>query len=403
MLTHIVIFVTVFSDTVVAKTRIGSFMVLGDWGYNPAPHLHGNVQPQCQGLIGNAMRQFDDNNPDMKFVINLGDSFYPDGIESPGEDRWNWNWREVYGEALTNKRWYSVYGNHDYEGKDACACGDPAQDGALCSQRHTGVQGGWFMPELYYFDTFFQDELGIEIIAMDTNFVDAEVVCHYARISRPWQCDSCRANLQARMSDSMNMLKDRLARTTAKNVLVFSHYPTDYFGGNPDFINDLRTNAVNVQYFGGHRHTTDNGPNQSHDLSPNQGWCVGGGGGWSCDSPFQGFLVGLIFDDGSIEMIPQYVDSRACCGGGVEPVPNPAIPVYPTRPAVYPEQPGDLPGPPDAPPPYETEPPHDRRLRSMCSANRGCVEAGLIHDNACCPTEGGVMLACCTWTSKQAS
>ena len=80
-------------------------------------------------------------------------------------------------------------------------------------------------------------------------------------------------------------------------MIVFSHYPTDYFvgggvygeHGSPGIMYQLRRQDVRITYFGAHVHITE-GP--KHTLGPhNVEWVVGGGGGWSCDGA-QGLVTG---------------------------------------------------------------------------------------------------------------
>merc|ERR1719150_2759759 len=153
--------------------RVGSFIVIGDWGYDTREHCNPSsgcgMSPQCQQNIANKMKEWVAENTDVKFVLNLGDSFYPAGVSNHTDSQWKTKWKDVYGSSITILRWYSVYGNHDYEGKDYCACGDPANDPSLCAQRLTSGMDGWYMPDLYYYDTTYLDQFGIEIVAMDTN------------------------------------------------------------------------------------------------------------------------------------------------------------------------------------------------------------------------------------------
>lgn len=59
--------------------RVSSFLVLGDWGWDPV--AHGNVRSRdCQQLIANKMDEAFEELGDVKFIINVGDSFYPLGF-----------------------------------------------------------------------------------------------------------------------------------------------------------------------------------------------------------------------------------------------------------------------------------------------------------------------------------
>merc|ERR1719150_958046 len=316
--------------------RVGSFIVIGDWGYDTREHCNPNsgcgMSPQCQQNIANKMKQWVDANPDVKFVINVGDNFYATGVSSPDAERWTQSWKNVYGDKITNLKWYSVYGNHDYEGADACACTDPAQDQSACAQLN-GMNGnyhenlnGWFMPNLYYHDTTMLEEFGIEIVGLDTNSV-AESACKYLGKCQSKGRGTCWNNLNARYRSSMDLFAQRMKETQADNVIVFNHYPPTYFtrDGRESFLQGLRTgpaNGADLYYFGGHVHFVkeqghDYGWPFSADVSPAKQWLVGGGGGWGCDGPQQGFVVGIINRDEngkfSIELESQLVNPASCC------------------------------------------------------------------------------------------
>merc|ERR1719150_2230679 len=316
--------------------RVGSFIVLGDWGYDTREHCNPNsgcgMSPQCQQNIANKMKQWVAENPDVKFVINVGDNFYATGVSSPDAERWQQSWKGVYGDTITNLKWYSVYGNHDYEGSDACACTDPATDASACAQLN-GFNGqyhsnlnGWYMPDLYYKDTSLLEEFGIEIVGLDTNSV-AESACKYLGRCQSKGRGACWNNLNARYRSSMDLFAQRMKETQADNVIVFNHYPSTYFNrdGRESFLQGLRTGPANggdLYFFGGHVHYVKEQGNDyswpfSADVSPAKQWLVGGGGGWGCDGPQQGFAVGIINKDEngkiSIEMSSELVDPASCC------------------------------------------------------------------------------------------
>lgn len=306
-----------FLFSLTAAERIGSFIVLGDWGYDERIHCNPSsgcgMSPKCQQNIADKMKQWVSQNPDVKFVLNLGDSFYPAGVSNLQDSRWTTSWKNVYGDQITNLRWYSIYGNHDYEGKDRCACGDPAHDPSLCAQRITSGMRGWYMPDLYYHEEV--ADLGLEIIGLDTNNV-AESACKYL----PSGCSAgaCWANLNARYRASMDMFAQRMKSTTADNVLILNHYHTNYFGGSKySFINALKQGAQNgaqLYHFGGHTHFVQE--NYGQNIAPAKQWLVGGGGGWGCDGSAQGFTVGIINRSNgktSIQLQAELVDHRACC------------------------------------------------------------------------------------------
>ena len=50
---------------------------------------------------------------DVSFIINLGDSFYPDGVDSVSDPLWSTSFEEIYSAASLNLPFYSILGNHD--------------------------------------------------------------------------------------------------------------------------------------------------------------------------------------------------------------------------------------------------------------------------------------------------
>lgn len=291
--------------------RKGSFIVVGDWGWD---HLvHGNVpKATCQEAIGARMAQMMDELGDVKFIINVGDSFYPDGLTSKSDPRWDIQWRERYPGVVRSVPWYSVYGNHDTH-----------HDPGWC---HSGV-GSQINGNLHDYGTFYMphyswhiehDDLNVEVLGLDLNkFVDGWNATRPVSELELSDCqyspcpDECRENAELRAEEAFNLMSTRLNKSQKSNLLVFSHYPTDYLQSVPDFVNQLRPHGKRtIAYFSGHRHNTDQtttlrtGP---HD------WLVGGGGGWSCDGIEQGFVVGIIDNDFQLKTHPVLVNPWMCC------------------------------------------------------------------------------------------
>jgi len=101
-------------------------------------------------------------------------------------------------------------------------------------------------------------------------------------------------------------------QSSAKTLIVFSHYPTDYLvKSQSSLFNKLKDNSKhNIVYFGGHRHNTDQA---ADSIYPNEQWLVGGGGGYGCDGHNQGFVKGYIHDDGTVTTEAAYVNEYSCC------------------------------------------------------------------------------------------
>lgn len=303
-----------------AEDRLGSFLVLGDWGHDG--RTHGNIySSHCQTTIAGVMDSTMAQLGDVKFVINVGDSFYPQGVTSKSDGQWDAKWRNIYSQRLRSVPWYSVYGNHDYH-TDPGACSDNPADGVQINGNINDLSS-FYMPDYNWY--LEHSELNLEVVAMDlNNYMDGWnrkiaadhqnfADCKYTACS-----SSCYSRMKARSDAGFQLLKARMATSTAKNMLVFSHYPSDYFWDNSsadaskgfvDMLSDASRH--HVEYFGGHRHNVD----QANQLvrPPNNAWLSGGGGGWGCDGGQQGFVVGEIAKDGTLTTRAVLVDQGSCC------------------------------------------------------------------------------------------
>lgn len=53
---------------------------------------------------------------DVTFILNLGDNFYEDGVDSVTDPLWTDRFEDVYDQSTLNIPFYSILGNHDYRG-----------------------------------------------------------------------------------------------------------------------------------------------------------------------------------------------------------------------------------------------------------------------------------------------
>jgi len=294
--------------------RRGSFLVIGDWGWDE--DLHGNVpDTSCQKQIARKMLAKMEELGDVKFIINVGDSFYPEGLKSKDDKQWDTKWRNIYAPKVRSVPWYSVYGNHDYH-HDPCICSSDPKD---CAQVNYNVHNldYFYMPGYNWYRE--HPELDLEVIGLDMNkFMQGWNSS--ARIEdlhfEDCQWSACKAdcygNSNARAEQGFDLFRKRYEESTAKNLLVFSHYPTDYFQAVPEFLKNLSiADHHDITYFGGHRHNVDQ--TSTWQITPNTNWLVGGGGGWSCDGKEQGFVVGEIDADYKVSTYAVLVDFEICC------------------------------------------------------------------------------------------
>jgi len=305
------------------QKRKGSFLVIGDWGWDDQVHGNDILSTKCQKLIGDAMLDKSRELGDVKFIVNVGDSFYPRGVFGKDDPQWEEKWRKIYDPELRSVPWYSVYGNHDYL-QDPCACSNGPEG---CAQVNKDINNldYFYMPDVNWFIE--HPELDLEVVGMDLNEyefgwnrqappeIQCPLDCAYTKCQT-----TCEWNMKYRARDAFNLFHNRSAKSAAKNMVVFSHYPTDYFWNHSHFLDGLSDRSRHhIAYFSGHRHSTDD--TSTISTAPNTNWVVGGGGGWNCDSTKQGFVVGEIGADGELSTYSVIVDPATCCDKPLPPGP----------------------------------------------------------------------------------
>lgn len=97
---------TFFAGT--SNETITRFLVLGDWGRDGFC---------CQRDVALEMERIA-RKMSIAFVINTGDSFYDEGLQSVDDVQLNTSFRDVYQvhEALSQLKFFGVLGNHEYRG-----------------------------------------------------------------------------------------------------------------------------------------------------------------------------------------------------------------------------------------------------------------------------------------------
>lgn len=105
-----------------------NFVAIGDWGRNGEYH---------QMEVGKQMGEWAATHPN-KFIISVGDNFYPKGVVSEHDPLWHYSFENVYTAHSLQDDWYPILGNHDY-GTDPDA-----------QVRYSKVSRRWNMPSRYY-------------------------------------------------------------------------------------------------------------------------------------------------------------------------------------------------------------------------------------------------------------
>jgi len=320
---------------------IGSFVVIGDWGWDEYPYEHGSYNgfapdDECvQVAIGGMISQFIDNPSHgySKSVIAIGDNFYSRGLDGNGvqyhsnDNGWNEVWRRRMGRAANEDvAWYAVYGNHDFGQKDNCICGsggDINKAPQVCSQvlghkNPDTTKGGrnWYMPHLMYsvnkdgavgpdgktkLDNGAppNDNLNympeVELVALETNYADAGMICtndpNDWRTSCPGASSIRNLNRLSSEAAAINHLKARIQEDPNKLRIVFQHYPAVF-----QALQKGTSSNGQQEWFGGHTH--ENIPLGTNANGNN--WMVGGSGGWGLEGGLNlgkaGFAVVFVME-----------------------------------------------------------------------------------------------------------
>jgi acid phosphatase len=210
-----------------------TFLVVGDWGRDGTDH-QSEVAAQM-GKAADAMQ--------CQFVVSVGDNFYPRGVQSTSDPRWQSTFENIYTARSLQVPWYSTLGNHDYRGVPQAQV-----DYSKSSRR-------WRMPARYYAVS------GADLNApyVDLFFIDTSPLVHSYRQDVE---DAIAANVATQDArEQLRWLDQQLGRSKAKWKLVFGHQ-TLHSGGSehgdtPEMVELIEPllKAHGVQaYINGHDH-----------------------------------------------------------------------------------------------------------------------------------------------------
>lgn len=130
-----------------------SFLVMGDWGRNGDYH-----QSAVAAQMSKAAATID-----AKFIVAVGDNFYPSGVQSVQDPQWKYSFEDIYASYPLNREWYVALGNHDYKGN------------IQAQIDYSSISRRWVMPAPYYSRKIKLDDGSLLLlVVMDTNpFIDS--------------------------------------------------------------------------------------------------------------------------------------------------------------------------------------------------------------------------------------
>ena len=189
-------------------------LALGDWGV---------IDGDWFGVVPRAMMEFAGARDAV--VLNLGDSFYPDGISTEAQYRsreaaYAAQFGHNNGNNENNnnnetkpaeRRYHSVLGNHDYLGNVTATV--------------EGGAAGWLGFERTDWFSWHEPRLDATFVAIDTNFVQKTQIC-FDKDKESEQ--ACRAAMDLMQTTQLAWLERVLADAQKRGVtwiIVFGHHP----------------------------------------------------------------------------------------------------------------------------------------------------------------------------------
>jgi len=180
------------------------------------------------------------------FILSLGDNFYPDGVESSTDEKWDTTFRQIFTGKNLYCPWYSVLGNHDY------LLNPQAQIDYYLEKRDLR----WTMPYRYYHVTKTYENSTIQLVFIDT--VQLDLTSAPALLPKDV---IKRENLTQSKSDThLVWIEETLAASTADWLIVIGHYNLytgGWHGSNRNLLNLLKPLFIKYKvdmYLSGHCH-----------------------------------------------------------------------------------------------------------------------------------------------------
>lgn len=170
--------------------------------------------------IASCMAKYAAQNGAPNFILGLGDNFYPNGVSSVDDEKFNTHWRDIYlPHADLRCPWYMVLGNHDYRQ-------NPDAQIAYSSSSHN-VDNIWRLPGRNY-----QFSAGpVTFFALDTNGCQGEV-----RYLYPQSKEDLRGYIK-------QLDTDLQAAPSSQLKIVFGHHPMYTRGAKHSILGQCLRNA----------------------------------------------------------------------------------------------------------------------------------------------------------------
>ena len=210
-----------------------AFGTIGDWGGMGSGKKRFEQQ---LASLATAMNEVAESS-DWDFVMNVGDNFYPHGVASIDDARWQVGFENLFdGEKLRSIYWYSVLGNHDFH--------PPAQPIAQIAYSYLKPYTRWCMPHFFYTYRYQLADFGASFIAIDSNSLlhACKRGCQTktpstCKIERERPDPVCSEDYAPQYDAQIQFLDSEIRKAKAAGdwVIVFMHHPIASAGGNYGF------------------------------------------------------------------------------------------------------------------------------------------------------------------------
>jgi len=278
-------------------------------------HFEANVQAMVKDRMVEVTEQLKAAGTPPKFIINVGDNFYPGGIDthcganktgpSVKSRQFEQIWDQFYpAEKLENMEWWSVLGNHDYGG----VCYVKGWDHQIT---YTWENERWVMPGQYWsrrvhFETFKVDFWFLDGNVFDVMHADNSMCspasnpgkyCELTKypnapgtspsecpLSGPTDAGACQQWFKDLWKKQYDWLTEQVPKSDADWQIVVNHYPASFaLGEQQNYMvwSDWLEKAGVDLYISGHTHEQKvyyGGRHGGVDYGK-AAWVITGGGG----------------------------------------------------------------------------------------------------------------------------
>lgn len=231
-----------------------TFYSIGDWG----------EEGEILNNVAESMNNYSNQYPP-KFVLALGDNFYPYGVVDIDDNLWFTTYKNIFTSPNLDCKWFPVLGNHDYLGNAF----------TQLEYFYKFKDTRWTMPSKYYTYSFKnKKDITIQIIAIDTILLAIETSNLFIPNYLLNFNDVSIIAKQIHFEWLINTLKE----STADWLIIFGHYNL-YSGSshqnNYEMINLLKALFIEYNidlYICGHCHCFE------HIVDENIHYIVSGSG-----------------------------------------------------------------------------------------------------------------------------